>query len=198
MDDPDRAIRSVVERWAVARDAGAWDELRSTWHPGGRMKTTWFRGTAADFVEASRRGFDAGVLVHHFLGGSLIQVAGPRAVAQTKMSISQRLVLDGVEVDVTCVGRFYDFFEDRDDDWRMVLREPIYEKDRLDAVVPGEVPPVDRAALKAFPSGCRHLLYCQSTAGMKVHLDVPGLHGPEVEELYSAGKRWLAGEPLPR
>jgi SnoaL-like protein len=196
--NPESSIRSVIEAWAVARDAGAWDELRSTWHPDGRMKTTWFRGSAAEFVDASRRGFDAGVLVHHFLGGSLIQILGRRAIAQTKMSISQRLVLGDVEVDVSCVGRFYDFFEERGGDWRIVLREPIYEKDRLDPVISGQAPPVDHAVLATLPSGCRHLLYCQKTAGMNIHTDVPGLRGSDVQELYSDGRRWLAGEALLR
>jgi hypothetical protein len=198
VDSAECTIRSVIEAWAVARDAGFWDELRSTWHPGGRMKTTWFRGSAAEFVDASRRGFDAGVLVHHFLGGSLIKVSGRRAIAQTKMTIAQRLQLGAVEVDVTCVGRFYDFFEERGGDWRIVLREPIYEKDRLDAVVPGQIPPVDQAVLATLPAGCRHLLWCQTTAGMNIHTDVPGLHGRAVQELYSAGRRWLDGEALTR
>ena len=194
----DSDIRSVIETWAVARDAGAWDELRSTWHADGRMKTTWFRGAATEFVDASRAGFDAGVLVHHFLGGSLIHVSGRRAIAQTKMSIAQRAVLGAVEVDVTCVGRFYDFFEERDREWRIVLREPVYEKDRLDPVVPGEIPPLDHTVLATLPSGCRHLLYCQRAAGMDVHTDVPGLRGAEVEDLYANGRRWLAGAALRR
>ena len=198
MHDAERSIRSVVEAWAVARDAGAWDELRATFHPDGRMKTTWFRGAAAEFVDASRAGFDAGVLVHHFLGGSLIRVSGRRAVAQTTMCLSQRLVLGQVEVDVTCVGRFYDFFEERDREWRIVLREPVYEKDRLDPVVPGEIPPLDHTVLATLPSGCRHLLYCQRAAGMDVHTDVPGLRGAEVEDLYANGRRWLAGAALRR
>jgi hypothetical protein len=137
------------------------------------------------------------MLVHHFLGGSLIQVSSRRAIAQTKMSIAQRLALGDVEVDVTCVGPFYDFFEQRDGDWRIVLREPIYEKDRVDAVVPGQIPPVDQAVLETFPSGCRHLLYCQTTAGMNIHTDVPGLRGREVQELYATvGAGWPA-KPSP-
>ncbi|GAA0975558.1 nuclear transport factor 2 family protein [Acrocarpospora macrocephala] len=198
MDSPDRSIRSVIEAWAIWRDAGAWDDLRLTWHHDGRMKTTWFRGSADDFVAAARAGFEAGVLVHHFLGGSSIEVSDHRAIAQTKMSISQRLMLENVEVDVTCVGRFYDFFERRSGDWRIVLREPIYEKDRVDPVTPGQIPVMDRAVLATLPSGCRHLLYCQRNAGMSVHTDVPGLRGREVQELYADGRRWLAGETLRR
>jgi len=39
-----------------------------------------------------------------------------------------------------------------------VLREPIYEKDRMDPVVPGQLPPLDHAALARLPSGCRVLV----------------------------------------
>ena len=191
-------IRDVVETWAVSRDAGDWDRLRSTWHVDGRMNTTWFRGSASDFVEAARRGFEAGVVVHHFLGGTSVEISDHRAIAQTKMSISQRLLLDKVEVDVTCWGRFYDFFELRDRDWRMVLREPIYEKDRIDPVVMEEPLALDRAALSELPPGCRHLLYSQTRSGMKVHTDVPGLNGAAVQRLYASGRRWLAGEQLDR
>lgn len=198
MNIPENAIRSVIETWAVSRDAGAWDRLRATWHEGGRMKSTWFRGSADAFVEASRKGFDAGVTVHHFLGGSFVETSGHRAIAQTKMSISQRLTLSGIEVDVTCVGRFYDFFEERGGEWRLVLREPIYEKDRVDPVAPGDIPPIDRAVLATYPPSCRHLLYCQNSAGMKVHTDVPSLRGPEVQQLYADGQSWLAGEALSR
>ena len=41
-------------------------------------------------------------------------MAGNRAIAQTKMTISQRALVHDVLVDVVCTGRFYDFFEKRD------------------------------------------------------------------------------------
>ena len=39
-------------------------------------------------------------------------------------------------VDVVCTGRFYDFIERRQGRWGFVLRQPIYEKDRMDPVDP--------------------------------------------------------------
>ena len=72
----------------------------------------------------------------HFLGGTSIDIAGDRAVAQTKMTITQRAAVHGVECDVVCTGRFYDFFERRDGRWAIVLRQPIYEQDRLAPVDP--------------------------------------------------------------
>jgi hypothetical protein len=39
-------------------------------------------------------------------------------VAQTKTTISQRASIDGIEVDVLCTGRFYDFLSRPEDTGR--------------------------------------------------------------------------------
>ena len=98
----------------------------------------------------------------HFLGGSIIDLAGTRAIAQTKMTISQRAQFDGVLCDVVCTGRFYDFLEKRDGRWGFVLRQPIYEKDRLDPVDPPAKLSLDPEMLARFPEGYRHLAYLQT------------------------------------
>jgi len=193
--DPDsrRAIRELVESWAVWRDAGDWDRLRTVWHDDGRMMATWFQGTADEFIEANRQGCARGVRILHFLGGSSIDVAGDRAVSQTKMTISQRADVHGVRCDVVCTGRFYDFFERRDGSWGLVLRQPIYEKDRLDPIDPSAALKLDPAVLERFPEGYRHLSYLQTQIGYVVKADMPGLEGPEVEALYARGGDWLRG-----
>src|SRR5262249_785234 len=110
-----------------------------------------------------------------------------------KMSIMQRALVDGVLVDVTCTGRFYDFFERRAGRWKIARRQPIYEKDRLDPVDPAASLRVDAALLERFPDGYRHLAYVQAKNGFTVRTGLPGLRGPEVEQLYAEGRRWLAG-----
>ena len=95
------AIRELVENWAVWRDAGLWERFRGVWHEDGRMMATWFQGPAADFIEASRQGFEQGVRILHFLGGSSVEVTGDRAVAQTKMTITQRVPIEGVSTSTT-------------------------------------------------------------------------------------------------
>ena len=97
---------------------------------------TWFQGTADEFIRVNIEGWKRGVRILHFLGGTSVELEGARAVAQTKMTISQRATLHDVECDVVCTGRFYDFLEERDGRWGLVLRQPIYEKDRLDPVDP--------------------------------------------------------------
>ena len=190
------AIRELLENWALWRDAGDWERFRTLWHPDGRMMATWFQGDADAFIQVSREGFDRGVRILHFLGGSSIDVTGSRAIAQTKMTISQRAVIDGNECDVVCTGRFYDFLEKREGGWGLVLRQPIYEKDRIDPVDPSAVLALDRGRLAEFPIGYRHLAYLQVSIGYRVKKDMPGLTGPKVEALYRRGAAWLRGEPI--
>jgi hypothetical protein len=189
-------IREVIENWALWRDAGDWERFRTVWHDDGRMMATWFQGPAARFIEVSREGWNKGVSILHFLGGSSIDVAGNRAIAQTKMTISQRAMVDGVICDVVCTGRFYDFFEKRRDVWVIALRQPIYEKDRLDPVDPQARIQLDADLLGRFPEGYRHLAYAQTKIGFTVKSDMPTLKGPEVDALYRRGAAWLAGQPL--
>ena len=191
-------IRELVENWAVWRDARLWDQFRTVWHADGRMMATWFQGGFEEFIQVNNEGWAKGVRILHFLGGSAIEVAGPRAISQTKMTISQRAPVEGVVCDVVCTGRFYDFFERRQekhqDRWGLVLRQPIYEKDRLDPVDPAAKLSLDQDLLKRFPEGYRHLAYLQTKIGYKVKPDMPGIDGAELDALYARGARWLAGE----
>jgi hypothetical protein len=186
-------IIEVVQNWALWRDAGDWERFRTVWHDDGWMTATWFQGPARDFIVASREAFDRGVNILHMLGGWTCDLAGSRAISQTRMAIHQRAPLDGVPVDVTCIGRFYDFFEKRAGRWAIVRRQPIYEKDRLDVVDPSARIALDRTLLDRFPEGYRHLAYLQTKNGFAVKGDLPGLRGAVVERLYGEGRAWLMG-----
>ncbi|WP_198371229.1 nuclear transport factor 2 family protein [Roseomonas rosulenta] len=194
----DLALRRLVQDWAVWRDAGDWDRFATCWHDDARMMATWFQGPASEFIKVSRAGFERGVRILHFLGGTSVDLAGTRAIVQTKMTISQRAQAEGVLVDVVCTGRFYDFCEKRDGRWGVVLRQPIYEKDRMDPVDPAATVTLDPTLLAQFPEGYRHLAYIQTRIGYQVKRDMPGLTGPEVTALYASGAKWLAGEALDR
>ena len=195
-------IRRMVERWAVWRDAGDWERFATVWHPDGVMMATWFQGPFADFIRVTKEGWAKGVSILHFLGGSAIEVVGDRAVAQTKMTISQRGMVEGEDgptlCDVVCTGRFNDFVLRVGGDWKLLHRQPIYEKDRIDPVDPSAQLRLDRDALATFPEGYRHLAYIQTRIGYTVKLDMPMLEGAVVEELYHCGARWLAGGELER
>ena len=192
------ALRQLVENWVIWRDAGFWDKFRTLWHEDGRMMATWTQGSVDEFIAMSKEGWVKGVSILHFLGAHTVEINGSRAVAQTKMTISQRAKVHDVTVDVVCTGRFYDFIEFRNGKWGLVLRQPIYEKDRMDPVDPAARLELKAEQLERFPIGYRHLAYLQTEIGYQVKTDMPGLTGPEVEALYASGAKWLAGQGLDR
>ena len=190
------AIREIVENWVLWRDARRWDRFRTLWHPEGEMWATWFQGSYEEFIAVSQQGYDRGVRIHHMVGGTSMDIAGDRAIADTKVSIAQRADVDGVECDVTCWGRMYDFLEKRQGRWGIVLRRLTYEKDRIDPTDPSATLKLDAALLARFPIGYRHLAYLQTRVGYTVKNDLPGLEGPPLEALYAKAGAWLKGEPL--
>ena len=191
-------IRDVVENWVVWRDSGQWDKFRTVWHSDGVMMATWFQGSFEEFIRVTIEGWNKGVSILHFLGGTSVELNKHRAISQTKMTITQRGLVDGTMCDVVCTGRFYDFMEKRNGIWGVVLRQPIYEKDRIDPVDPSAVLKLDAQALSKFPEGYRHLAYIQTRIGYTVKMDMPMLKGEVVQDLYRRGDNWLKGLPLER
>jgi hypothetical protein len=192
-----RNIRELIENWAIWRDARLWDHFRTVWHKDGQIWATWFQGTYEDFIRMNDEGWKCGVRILHSLGGTAVDINGARAIAQTRMTISQRAPLEGVLCDVVCTGRFYDFLEKRSGRWGLVLRRGIYEKDRIDPVNGAARPDLDQKLLARFPEGYRHLAYLQTKIGYKVRDDVPGPEGAELDALYDLGASWLSGSKIP-
>jgi hypothetical protein len=190
----EQAIRQLIENWVLWRDAGQWECFASLWHPEGRMMTTWSQSSATEFIARSRRAWDGGVKVMHALGGASIEISGQRAVCQSRMEIIQRGTVDGVLVDVMCRGRFWDALEKRGDKWGLMLRQPIYEMDRMALVDPTATLKLDAQLLALYPEGYRHLAYLQTRLGLEVKKNLPGTRGPEIEALLAGGVRWLKGE----
>jgi hypothetical protein len=189
-----REIRDLLENWVVWRDAGDWARFASVWHDDGRMIATWFQASATDFIAGCRNAFNSGIVGLHSLGGASIDVRGNRAVAHSKMQIVQRGAIDGVEVDVTCIGRFVDALEKRGGRWGLVLRQPVYELDRMTPVDPARLPVIEEAQLGAYPQGYRYLAYLQTKMGFAVNKTLPGTRGPEIDALNARMQQWLEGD----
>jgi hypothetical protein len=189
------AIRELLDNWVLWRDAGDWERFATVWHDDGRMIATWFQAPAAEFIAGCRRSFEAGMVGLHTLGGASVDVNTNRAVSQTKMQITQRASVHDVVVDVTCQGRFVDALEKRQGRWGIVLRQPVYELDRLTPVEPSASVELDKELLNSFPMGYRHLAYIQTQMGFEISKTLPGTRGPAIEGLNSRMGRWLAGEP---
>ena len=187
------AIGEVVQSWALWRDTGNWDGLRRAFHPDGTMTATWFTGGVEDFIAGCQRSWAAGSRSGHFIGGTVVQLKAAKAIAESRLILMVRDVVDDVEVDVTCYGRFYDRFVKTPEGWRILQRGVVYEKDRLDPVRPDATLKLDEAILKRFPEGYRHVAYVQTKRGLKVAPDRPTPRSPELERMYRDAAAWLAG-----
>lgn len=191
-------ISALIAASTLARDTADWAGLTECWHPDGRVRVTWFQGPVADFVAASRRAWDAGASVIHTVSGSTVRVAGSRGLAETRVTITVRADIDGVACDVATLGRLFDFVERRQGRWGIVLREAAYDRDRIDAVRPGEMPVLpDDATLARYPVEYRYLAHVLERQGHRIDPDLPTTRNPAMNALRDRCAAWLAGAPDP-
>lgn len=193
MNDDTRSIERLIRAWALWRDTRQWDLLRTCYWPGARVRTTWLDGTAEDFIEASIRSATnpQAPLAQHALGGTTVRVSGDRALAETRMTILLRTEVNAVEVDITAWGRFVDRLVCAQGEWRLVQRDPIHEKDRLDPVDPQANLKLDPTRLAAQPRAYRHIAYVQSLGGARITPDLIEHNSPAQQALYDACNHWL-------
>jgi hypothetical protein len=186
-------VAEVIQSWGFWRDQGVWEKLATTFHPEGTIRVTWFNGRFADFIAASKEMRKMRRGAKHDIGGSRIELRGHRAFAETIVKIMGRRELHGVECDSIAWSRFYDFFEKRDR-WAICRRVAVYEKDRIDPVVPGTAIPFDEARLAGMPKAYRFLGYSLALGGFPVSNDLPTDDSPALEQLLRDGEIWLKGE----
>ena len=191
------AIRELADSWLIHRDNRDWEKFFEVWHDDGVILTTWGgRTTAREFAAAAEAGYQRGDRMLHAAGGTSVELAGDRAIGQSKMRIMQRGPVHGVMCDATCIGRNYDFYEKRDGRWGLVLRQPIYECDFLVTVDPSQTVELDPEILARRPNGYARLAYLQEGLGYPIKPDMPTAEGSELEALLEQGRIWLAGGEL--
>jgi len=184
-------IAELVQSWALYRDAGDWDKLKDTVHADGIMTATWFQGSFEAFISAMQDAWRKGSSSQHFQGGTVVEVLGTKAIAQTRMAILVRGKLEDVTVDVNCLGIFYDRVEKRDGQWRIAKRNVIYDKDTLTPVHAGDVIQLSSERLLRFPEGYRHLAYLQSFNGGNVNPELPTARSEASIKLKLETQQWL-------
>jgi hypothetical protein len=190
-----QACAELIQTWGMARDRGRWTELLATFAPEGEIAVSWFRGAFAEFVERCRQSFAAGTRSKHLIWPSVVRTNGGRAVAESNIAILVRQSIDGILVDLTSYGRFFDRLERRDR-WMMVERAAIYEQDRLDPVEPSDA--FDRmmqnADVAKFPAAYRYMAFRVLAAGRSLASPIYCDGAVETNELYARYAAWLDGK----
>lgn len=138
------AVRRVRRNWAFARDNGEWDGMRACFHPDATVRVLWYSGPVAAFLEQTIAGAakwkPGEKSTRHWLGNSRASVKGDRAILETDAMVLNRDRFMGHLFDFTINLRLYDRVERREGEWRILRMDAIYDKDRLDPVIPGSVP----------------------------------------------------------
>ncbi|WP_010139809.1 nuclear transport factor 2 family protein [Oceanicola sp. S124] len=189
-------ISQLIQAWGHCRDQGRWDDLAAIFTEDGTISVTWFSGPFRDFVDASRRMHQPrGPRVKHLIGQPVVQLNGTRALAETNVQILGRFDIAGTPVDYTSYARFLDRLELGAGGWQIRHREAVYEKDRLDPVVPG----ADFTRFMAetdfsdLPEPFRYLGYRLLSAGRALHPGILSDGAPEAEAALAGAQDWLAG-----
>lgn len=132
-------IARLMQVWGLSRDQGRWETLADCYTPDGEMHVTWYSGSATGFIEACKRSFQpVGPRGKHIVGHPVIEFDGERAIAETSIQILGRLSLSGLVADNISYARFLDRLVRKEGRWRIASRVAVYEKDRLDPLIPGE------------------------------------------------------------
>ncbi|WP_328617262.1 nuclear transport factor 2 family protein [Amycolatopsis sp. NBC_00355] len=107
MSDNEADVMSVLDLVAherQARDRGWWSRLERCYTPEATIRTSWFDGTAVEYIEVSKRVFDHTPSTHR-LGLPVIDVNGTRAIAEVPVTIEMRGAFRGVETDLVAYLR---------------------------------------------------------------------------------------------
>jgi hypothetical protein len=137
------AVRRVRQLWAFARDHAEWETMRSCFHPDASVSVLWYSGPVSGFLErtiamATKR--KPGEASKHWLGNSRVWVKGNRAILETDTMVMNRDHIDDHLVDFTIHLRLYDRLERRGTGWKIARMNVIYDKDRIEPVIPGAIP----------------------------------------------------------
>jgi hypothetical protein len=191
-------ICNVRRAFAFNLDLGEWDALESCFHPDASVTVSWYSGPLGGFIERSKAmaaGRKPEEHRKHWLGNMRAEVNGTRALLETDVLILIREFIDGSLLDYTSYARFYDLFEQRAGVWRILEWHCIYDKDRLDPVVPAsDASPLHaQAALEGPESGFAFMRLRQSKRGRTVPQSVVIRDTAGERRLRRRGEDWLAG-----
>ncbi len=189
--------RLVFER--AARDAGRWAEMAACYHPDAEVDISWFRGSAAEFVQASRAMAQSGNLSFHQIGQSVVQLHRDRATLDTDCTIHIFTELEGCDVAITSFGRLRVRMVKQAGAWLIASLRGIYLRDTLHPLDPSRMPGLDRDLLASLRPSYRHLAYVTEKLGRPASPTLPGIDRPDlVQPLIDAERAWLMDVPAER
>ena len=179
-----------------SRDLGRWQRMRSCYHPGSRVRLSWFTGSGDEFVDASIDMARRGMLAQHRMGPPLVRIKGGRAVASASAIIDIPEKLGNTEVRLQSYALFMYRIEKREGRWGILYFDAIYLHDELVSALPGVPVPQVTADLTGFRASYRMLSYVLSLKGYQANTELAGFDRPEsVSRLNAEVYSWADIEP---
>jgi hypothetical protein len=194
-------VCDVRRLWAFSLDLGEWETLQSCFHPDASVTVSWYSGPVSGFIERSKTMAAARRPEEHrkhWLGNMRSRVSETRGVLETDVMILIREFVDGALCDYTSYARFYDLFEKRDGVWRIFEWSCIYDKERLDPVVPSWDASAlyAPAVLQGPESGFAFMQLRQARRGRTVSESIVIRDTEGERKLRRRGEGWLAGSAV--
>jgi hypothetical protein len=169
------AVSQLVLRERFSRDLRLWEQMRDCFHDDSVIRISWINASGPEFVRRSKEMAERNVQASHRLGPIFVTLAGERAIAQFTAIIDIPFLLKGIEVMLSSHTRLLLRAERREAVWRLSGFDPVYLRDEIAPVIPGQPVTIDPDALKAFRPSYRFLSYCFASVGYPVPNDLAGV-----------------------
>jgi hypothetical protein len=191
---PDRSetlnVLSLVAHERQARDRGWWPALERCYTPKATIQSSWFDGSATDYLDLSKRMFNQTPSTHR-LGLPVIDVLDDRAVAEVPMTIEFRGTFRGEEIDLTSHMRMLHRVQKSEDGWRFAASVAIFDRDTMTAAIPGATPRLTKDDLVGTRPSYRMLSVWMTDRGYTVPADRYGIDQPtRLAKLYEDTNGW--------
>lgn len=186
-------VAQLVLRERQSRDRGWYEGMAACFAEDSVVEMSWFSGSGAGFVQATRDMAGRGDLAVHRLSPPTVRIDQDRALVELPLVIERRIDVDGVEADIASACRSqYRARYDVDGVWRIVRITSIYEKDSLTPALPNTRLDIDPQVLAAYRPSYRCLAWDLNRKGYQVGDDHLGDDRPEaVQAQYRDEMTWL-------
>lgn len=185
-------IRDLVCKERFARDQMHWDVMAECFHPDAHIETSWYNGNGVDYIPATQKFMARIPGSKHWIFPGFVQVNGDRATVESPGMIFNRVVLEGVEVDYHIFCRYHCRVERRDETWRLLTFNVIFERDFMRPIDPSKPLPIDWDKLATYRPTYRFLAYMQDRRDVTLSHDLQGDDRPEQLQKFHQGENaWL-------
>lgn len=181
-------IQELVEYERYCRDRQLWEQMEQCYDENSRVQISWFTGSGKEFIEASKNMKGAS----HKNNNTVVWLNKNRGIAEILTCIQMRFSENSVEYDLLSYARVLYRVEKRDERWRIISMECIYERDSI-------IPTVPMGGLQIKPEELRQgrysyqcLAYVLKRRGETINENLPGEDKPDtIKELYQNVFSWL-------